>query len=166
MIISKYIKKERRFAIKSEKKIMKKRLLEDLKEAMKDKNEIKKNAIQMARAGILQIEKDKGIELDDKQIIELIAKEVKKRKDSINDYEKAGRDDIISDLNKEIEILSKYLPKQLTTEEIEALVEESIKNVGATSPRDMGKVMQDLRPKISGKADGKVVSEIVKSKLN
>ena len=73
---------------------MKKKLLEDLKEAMKDKNEIKKNAIQMARAGILQIEKDKGIELTDEQIIELIAKEVKKRKDTISDYQLGGRDDL------------------------------------------------------------------------
>lgn len=145
---------------------MKEQLLQELKEAMKEKDLIKKNTITLLRSAILQVEKDNQKELSDEEIVGIVAKEVKKRKDSINDYEKAGRDDIISDLNKEIEILSKYLPKQLTTEEIEALVEESIKNVGATSPRDMGKVMQDLRPKISGKADGKVVSEIVKSKLN
>jgi len=98
---------------------MKKKLLEDLKEAMKDKNEIKKNAIQMARAGILQIEKDKGIELTDEQIIELIAKEVKKRKDSIADYERGGRDDLVAQIKEEISYLEVYLPKQLTKEEIE-----------------------------------------------
>ena len=97
---------------------MKKRLLEDLKEAMKEKNEIKKNAIQMTRAGILQIEKDKGIELTDEQIVELIAKEVKKRKDSIADYEKGGREDLVNQIKEEISYLEVYLPKQLTKEEI------------------------------------------------
>lgn len=145
---------------------MKEELLQELKEAMRDKDIIRKNTITLLRSAILQVEKDTQKELSDEEIVGIVAKEVKKRKDSIGDYEKAGRDDIIADLNKEIEILSKYLPKQLTVEEIHQLVDEAIKNVGATSPRDMGKVMQDLRAKIAGKADGKVVSEIVKEKLN
>lgn len=145
---------------------MKEQLLQELKEAMREKDIIRKNTITLLRSAILQVEKDNQKELNDEEIAGIVAKEVKKRKDSISDYERAGREDIINDLNKEIEILTRYLPKQLTVEEIEALVEESIRNVGATSPRDMGKVMQDLRPKISGKADGKVVSEIVKEKLN
>lgn len=145
---------------------MKEELLQELKEAMRDKDIIRKNTITLLRSAILQVEKDTQKELSDEEIVGIVAKEVKKRKDSIGDYEKAGRDDIIADLNKEIEILSKYLPKQLTVEEIHQLVDGAIKNVGATSPRDMGKVMQDLRAKIAGKADGKVVSEIVKEKLN
>lgn len=144
---------------------MKEQLLQDLKDAMKEKDIIKKNTITMLRAAILQVEKDNQTVLSDDEIAGIVAKEVKKRKDSIADYEKADREDIIQDLNQEIEILSKYLPKQLTVEEIHTLVEESIELVGATSPRDMGKVMQDLRPKTAGKADGKIVSEIVKEKL-
>ena len=112
---------------------MKKRLLDDLKEAMKEKNEIKKNAIQMTRAGILQIEKDKGIELDNNQIIEIIAKEVKKRKDSIADYERGGREDLVAQIKEEISYLEVYLPKQLSKEEITEIVKEVIKDTEATS---------------------------------
>ncbi len=145
---------------------MKKKLLEDLKEAMKDKNEIKKNAIQMARAGILQIEKDKGIELTDEQIIELIAKEVKKRKDSIADYERGGRDDLVAQIKEEIIYLEVYLPKQLTKEEIEEKVKVIIANVGATTIKDMGIVMKAAKEEFGASADGKTINEVVKALLN
>ena len=144
---------------------MKKKLLEDLKEAMKDKNEIKKNAIQMARAGILQIEKDKGIELTDEQIIELIAKEVKKRKDSIADYERGGRDDLVAQIKEEISYLV-YLPKQLTKEEIEEKVKIIIANVGATTIKDMGMVMKAAKEEFGASADGKTINEVVRALLN
>lgn len=144
---------------------MKKRLLEDLKEAMKDKNEVKKNAIQMARAGILQIEKDKGIELDDKQIVELIAKEVKKRKDSISDYEKGGREDLVAQIKEEISYLEVYLPKQLSREEIAEIVKNIIKETEATSIKDMGKVMKAAKEKMGASADGKTINEVVKELL-
>lgn len=145
---------------------MKKKLLEDLKEAMKDKNEIKKNAIQMARAGILQIEKDKGIELTDEQIIELIAKEVKKRKDSIADYERGGRDDLVAQIKEEIIYLEVYLPKQLTKEEIEEKVKIIIANVGATTIKDMGMVMKAAKEEFGASADGKTINEVVRALLN
>ncbi len=145
---------------------MKKKLLEDLKEAMKDKNEIKKNAIQMARAGILQIEKDKGIELTDEQIIELIAKEVKKRKDSIADYERGGRDDLVAQIKEEISYLEVYLPKQLTKEEIEEKVKIIIANVGATTIKDMGMVMKAAKEEFGASADGKTINEVVRALLN
>ncbi len=145
---------------------MKEELLKDLKDAMKNKDEIKKNAITMLRAAILQYEKDNLVTLNDEEIAGIVAKEVKKRKDAIEEYKKAERQDIIDELNQEIEVLSKYLPKQLTEAEITSLVEESIQIVGATSPRDIGKVMQDLKPKTTGKADGKLVSDIVKAKLS
>ena len=145
---------------------MKKKLLEDLKEAMKDKNEIKKNAIQMARAGILQIEKDKGIELTDEQIIELIAKEVKKRKDSIADYERGGRDDLVAQIKEEISYLEVYLPKQLTKEEIEEKVKIIIANVGATTIKDMGMVMKAAKEEFVASADGKTINEVVRALLN
>ena len=85
--------------------MLKEKLMEDLKSAMKEKDEIKKNTVQMVRAGILQIEKDKGIEVEDNQIIDIIAKEVKKRKDAAIDFEKGGREDLVEKNNKEIEIL-------------------------------------------------------------
>lgn len=145
---------------------MKKKLLEDLKEAMKDKNEIKKNAIQMARAGILQIEKDKGIELTNEQIVELIAKEVKKRKDSIADYERGGREDLVAQIKEEISYLEIYLPKQLTKEEIEEKVKVIIANLGATTMKDMGMVMKAAKEEFGASADGKTINEVVKSLLN
>ena len=144
---------------------MKKKLLEDLKEAMKEKNEIKKNAIQMVRAGILQIEKDKGLELTDEQIIELISKEVKKRKDSIADYEKGGREDLVNQINEEISYLEKYLPKQLTEEEITVIVKQIIAELGATTMKDMGKVMKAAKEKMGVTADGKTINKVVKENL-
>lgn len=145
---------------------MKEQLLQDLKEAMKEKDILKKDTITMLRAAILQVEKDSQKVLNDDDICGIVAKEVKKRKESVSEYENAGRQDIADNLKREIEILSKYLPEQLTEEEITKMVEEAIAESGATGPRDMGKVMGILRPKTQGKADGKVVSDIVKEKLN
>ena len=144
---------------------MKEELLQDLKEAMKNKDTLKKDTITMLRAAILQVEKDSQKTLNDDEICAIVAKEVKKRKESVKEYEDAGREDIAENLKKEIEILSKYLPEQLTEEEIRKMVEDAVKESGAASPRDMGKVMSILRPKTAGKADGKLVSDIVKEKL-
>lgn len=144
---------------------MKEELLQDLKEAMKNKETLRKDTITMLRAAILQVEKDSQKVLNDDEICAIVAKEVKKRKESVKEYEDAGREDIAENLKKEIEILSKYLPEQLTEEEIRKMVEDAIKESGAVSPRDMGKVMSILRPKTAGKADGKLVSDIVKEKL-
>ena len=117
---------------------LKEQLLEDLKEAMKQKEAVRKNAIQMARAAILQVEKDKQITLDDDGVTDVIAKEVKKRKDVLPEYEKSGREDLVRDLKIEIETLMKYLPQQLTEEELEAIVRQTVEETGASSPRDMG----------------------------
>ena len=144
---------------------MKEQLLQDLKEAMKNKDTLMKDTITMLRAAILQVEKDNLKTLNDDEICGIVAKEVKKRKESVTEYENAGRQDIADNLKREIEILSKYLPEQLSEEEIAKMVDEAIAESGATSPRDMGKVMGVLRPKTQGKADGKVVSDIVKEKL-
>lgn len=144
---------------------LKEQLLEDLKEAMKQKEAVRKNAIQMARAAILQVEKDKQITLDDDGVTDVIAKEVKKRKDVLPEYEKSGREDLVRDLNIEIETLMKYLPQQLTEEELEAIVRQTVEETGASSPRDMGRVMQAVMPKVKGRADGKMVNAIVKKIL-
>ena len=146
--------------------MLKEKLMEDLKESMKEKQVLRKNVIQMIRAAILQVEKDKQIELDDNQILEIIAKEAKKRKDSLADYEKSGRKDLIDQVKEEINIISEYLPKQLSKEEITNIVKEVIEEVGATSIKDMGKVMKSAKEKIGAAADGKAINEVVRELLN
>ena len=144
---------------------MKEELLKALKEAMKEKDELKKDTITMLRAAILQVEKDDKKVLTQSEMEAIVATQIKSRKESLDDYKKANRDDIVSKIEKEIEILTEYLPEQLTLEEIKKLVSEAIEKTGAASPRDMGKIMQEIRPKIAGKADGKVVSDMVKQML-
>ena len=146
--------------------MLKEKLLEDMKVSMREKNVVRKNVIQMVRAAILQVEKDKHIEMNDEQIVEVIAKESKKRKDSLPDYEKSGREDLINQVKEEIEILAEYLPKELSREEIEKIVEEVIANLGATSMKDMGPVMKEAKAKIGPAADGRIINEIVKEKLS
>lgn len=146
--------------------MLKERLLQDFKEAMKVKNELRKNTIMMVRAAILQIEKDTQKELDDNAILEILSKEVKKRKDSLEDIMKSGREDMINAVNEEIAIIKEYLPEELSKEELEKIIDEVIAEVGATSMKDMGKVMQGAKEKSAGRADNKVINEIVKAKLN
>ena len=144
---------------------LKQDLMAALKEAMQNKDTLRKETITMLRAAILQVEKDGQKELTETEMQAIVAKEVKKRKESIVDFEKGGRPDIVEGLNKEIEILSIYLPEQLSEQEITDLVIATIETVGATSMKDMGKVMGALREKTAGKADGKLVSDIVKAEL-
>ena len=146
--------------------MLKEKLMEDLKEAMKEKQILRKNVVQMIRAAILQVEKDKQIELEDNQILEIIAKEAKKRKDSLSDYEKSGREDLISQVKEEIDIISEYLPKQMTREEIAEVVKQAIKETGAISVKDMGKVMKAAKEKCGAAADGKTINEVVREQLN
>ncbi len=146
--------------------MLKEKLMEDLKISMREKNEIRKNTIQMVRAAILQIEKDKGIpELEDNKILEIIAKEVKSKKDALVDFEKASREDLIEQTNKEISILQEYLPKQLSHEELKEKISEIISKIGATSIKDMGAVMKEAKAQIGTAADGKSINEVVKELL-
>ena len=145
---------------------LKEKLMEDLKAAMKDKDIIRKNTVQMVRSAILQYEKDNLCELDDEGVLDVIARELKKRRDVLPEYEKSGREDLIADMNKEIETLLAYLPAQLTAEELEVIVSEAIAAVGATSMKDMGKIMAAVMPKTKGRADGKMINAIVKEKLS
>ena len=145
--------------------MLKEKLLLDLKNCMKEKLELRKNVIQMIRAAILQVEKDKQIELTDEQIIEIIAKEAKKRRDSLADYEKSGRTDLIEQIKKEISIVEEYLPKQLSKEEVKVIVKEVITETNATSIKDMGKVMKLAKEKIGAASDGRTINEVVKELL-
>lgn len=140
-------------------------LQQDLKTAMKEKDTIRKNAIIMVKAAILQIEKDKKLELDDEGVIEVIARGVKQRRDSIPEFEKGNRQDIIEDIKREIDILMDYLPQQLSDDEVSRIVSDTIFEVGAQSAKDMGKVMSALMPKVKGRADGKLVNILVKQQL-
>jgi len=146
--------------------MLKERLMEDLKNSMKEKNNIRKNVIQMVRAAILQIEKDKGIDVDDNKILEIIAKEVKTRNDSLTDFEKGGREDLVKQAKEEINILCTYLPKQLTKEELKEKLEKIISDLGATSIKDMGAVMKEAKAQIGTAADGRAINEVVKELLS
>lgn len=142
--------------------MLKEKLMEDLKESMKNKDVIRKNTIQMVRAAILQIEKDKGIEVEDNKILEIISKEVKSKKDVLKDFEKAERQDLIDQTNQEISVLQEYLPKQLSREEIKSKVEKIIAEIGATSMKDMGAIMKEAKAKMGASAEGKTINEVAK----
>jgi hypothetical protein len=145
--------------------MLKEKLLEDLKTAMRDKDVTKKNTVQMVRAAILQVEKDKKIELDDNQVLETIAKEFKKRNDSLADYEKSGREDLIAQIKEEMAVLEQYLPKKLSEEELTEKIKEIISKVGATSMKDMGAVMKEAKAELGVTADGRMINEVVKKLL-
>ena len=145
---------------------LKEKLAEDLKLSMKEKDTVKKNTVQSIRAAVLQVEKDKQITLDEEGVIEVISKELKKRKDVLPDYEKSGRDDLVADLKKEIEIVMAYLPSQLSHDELDEIVKNAVETTGASSMKDMGKIMQAVMPQIKGRADGKMVNEIAKKYLS
>lgn len=145
---------------------MKEKLMEDLKIAMKNKDIVKKNTIQMIRATILQTEKDKQIELDDNGILEIISKQVKQKNDALEQFEKADRHDLIEQTESEINILKEYLPKQLSKEEVEQIVIDLSRTLGISDMKGMGTLIKSAKAKIGAGSDGKTISEIVKKVLN
>lgn len=145
---------------------LKERLQEDWKQALKARDKFRADTISMAKAAVLQVEKTDGIKLDDEQVIEVLAREVKQRREAVLEFEKGNRQDLIDKSNNEIEILLSYLPQQLTEEEILVLIQDAAVEVGANSIKEMGKVMQVLAPRIKGRADGKLVSQMVREHLN
>ncbi len=146
---------------------LKERLTEDFKEAMKAHDEVSKNTISFARAAIKQFEVDhRGEELDDDGIVQILQKQVKMRKDALADFEKAGRTDLSDSYKAEIEVLSRYLPKQLTEEEILTIVKETAFALGITEGKqNMGKLMGAVMGKVKGVADGNMVKKAVESFL-
>ena len=126
---------------------LKEKLLDEMKIAMREKDNVRKDAIQMVRASILQYEKDNKVELDDEGVIDIITKEVKRYKDALPDYEKSGRQDLVDELNAKVAILMPYLPEQLTEDEVRAIVKAVVEETGATSMREMGKIMGAVMPK-------------------
>ncbi|MCI5629323.1 MAG: GatB/YqeY domain-containing protein [Clostridiales bacterium] len=144
---------------------LKQKLQEDLKSSMKNKDAIKKSVITLIRSSIKQYEVDNRVELQDDEIVDLIAKQLKQTRDSREEFAKAGRDDLVSKAEAEIEVLKEYLPQQLSEEELNEIVISTISEVGATSMKDMKKIMTSIMPKVKGRADGKLINELVKKNL-
>jgi len=144
------------------------RLTEDMKLAMKNKEagKLKLSVIRMVRSAAKYLEIDRHKELDDNELLEVVAKEVKMRKDSLEEFRKANRPELLATLEQEIAILMEYLPEQMGEPEVRALVAQAVADAQASSPKDMGKVMAILMPKVKGRADGKLVNSLVKEMLN
>ena len=145
---------------------LKDRLLNDFKEAMKAKDEVRKNTVNLARAAVQQYEVDNREELDDQGILAILTKQVKMRKDALSDFEKAGRTDLVESYNKEIEILMEYLPKQLTEAELTEIVKATAAELGIEGGKqNMGKLIGAVMSKVKGVADGGVVRKIIEDML-
>jgi uncharacterized protein len=141
------------------------KLTEDMKQAMKNKEKLKLSVIRMVKSSLKNEEINQGKELSEDQVLALVNRELKQRRDSLHEFEKAGRDDLAETSRQEIEVLLAYLPKQLDETEIRELVQSAIGKVGATSKKDLGKVMGALMPQVRGKADGTMVNQIVQELL-
>lgn len=145
---------------------LKQRLLSDLTASMKAQNALRTSTLRMAKAALQNREIEKGGELDDDEMARLLRSLVKQRRDSVEQYEKGGRQELADKEQAEIEIIEAYLPQAATRDEIEASVTAAIAETGANSIKDMGKVMKAAQAALAGKnADGRTVSEIVKAKL-
>lgn len=140
-------------------------LTADMKDAMKQGEKERLSVIRLVRGAIRQAEIDGKKTLSDDEIIDVLTKEVKMRRDSIEEFERGGRTDLVDKTKSEIAILIPYLPEQLSADEVKKIVENAVAEVGATTAKDMGKVMGILMPRLKGRADGKLVNEIVRSLL-
>ena len=141
------------------------RIKDDMKQAMRDHAKARLSTIRLILAAVKQIEVDQRITLEDTDVLAIIDKMVKQRRDSIEQFDKAGRDDLSNKEKFEIEVIQEYLPQQLTESEITNLITEAISSTGAESMRDMGKVMGILKPKMQGRADMGSVSGLIKKQL-
>jgi uncharacterized protein YqeY len=144
---------------------LKQRLTDDMKAAMKGGEKERLGVIRLANAAIKQREVDERIELDDTQVLSVLEKMVKQRRDSITQFRAAGREDLASQEEFELGVLQGYLPEQLGQAELDAIVAKAIADAGATSPKDMGKVVGLVKPQVTGRADMGQVSALVRAKL-
>ncbi len=141
------------------------RLNDDMKNAMRSQDKFRLSVIRMVRSSIKNVEIDQRKTLTDNEVLEILGRELKQRKDSLQEFEKAGRDDLVESLKAEIDIISEYMPEQLSEEEVADIVKQTIQEVGASSKAEMGKVMGALMPKVKGRADGKLVNQLVQQLL-
>ncbi|MED1788343.1 GatB/YqeY domain-containing protein [Brevibacterium sp. JNUCC-42] len=137
----------------------------DMKQAMKDKSALKLSVIRMVKATIKNEEIKLGRDLSDDEVLTILTRELKQRRDSLHEFEKAGREDLATKTRDEMDIILAYMPAQLSEEEIRQIIREAVVAVGATSKKEMGKVMGAIMPKVKGKADGNLVQRIVSEEL-
>lgn len=140
-------------------------LQSDMKAAMRDGDTERRDTLRMAIAAAQNAAKDKRAPLTEEEAVDVLTREVKKRRESIDAYQSAGRADLTAREQAEVDILTPYLPEQLSEDEVRVLVQEAVAATGATSPRDMGRVMSQLMPRVKGRADGKLVSSLVNQEL-
>jgi len=147
---------------------VKDRLTEDMKLAMKEREagKLRLSVIRMVRASIKNAEIDRQKDLSDDEVLDVLAKEVKLRRDAAEEFKKGNRQDLVDALGQEIVVLMQYLPQQLSEAEVRELVAEAVALTGATDAKEMGKVMAALMPKVKGRADGKLVNTLVKEMLS
>ncbi|WP_134686916.1 GatB/YqeY domain-containing protein [Brevibacillus migulae] len=141
------------------------RLNQDMKQAMKDKATLKLSVIRMVKAAITNEQINKGGTLSEDEELTILTRELKQRRESLHEFEKAGREDLASKTKEEIEVLTAYLPAQLSEDDIRQIVREAVAASGASSKKEMGKVMGLIMPKVKGKADGNLVQRIVSEEL-
>jgi hypothetical protein len=144
---------------------LREQIQDDVKKAMKEKRKDDLATLRFLSAGIKQKEVDERKELSDEEVIQLIQSQIKKREESVESFTKGNREDLAEKEKAGIELMRAYLPEQLSSDELEKIVEESIQEAGASGPKDMGKVMKVIMPKVQGRADGKAVNQVVRSKL-
>ncbi|MEO2074506.1 MAG: GatB/YqeY domain-containing protein [Bacillus sp. (in: firmicutes)] len=142
------------------------RLNNDMKQAMKNKEKDKLSVIRMVKASLQNEAIKLGTELSEDAELTVLSREVKQRKDSLHEFDKAGREDLVEKLRTELAVVELYLPKQLSEEELSEIVKETISEVGAKSKAEMGKVMSAIMPKVKGKADGSLVNKLVQQHLS
>ena len=139
---------------------------EDMKVAMKSQDKEKLNVIRMVKSAVQLAKIELKHELSDEEVVDVVAKQIKMRKDSIEEFEKAGRNDLVTQYKSEIEILNEYMPEQLSLEEVNTIVNEVFETIKPTSPKQMGLIMKEVNPRVRGKFDMGEISKIIKDKLN
>lgn len=142
------------------------RLNDDMKQAMRNQDKFRLSVIRMVRSSIQNSEIELRRPLEEDEVLDVLSREIKQRRDSLQEFEKANRQDLVDNLKAELDILTEYLPAQLTEEELKEIVQHTIQEVGATSKADMGKVMGALMPRVKGRTDGKMINQLVQQFLS
>ena len=143
-----------------------KQINEDVKAVMKSQDKDKLNVIRMVKSALQMAKINLKHDLSDEEAIDVIDKQIKMRNDSIAEFEKAGRNDLVEQYKSEVEILKTYMPEQLTKEEVTKIIDEAFKEINPTSPKEMGLVMKNVTPKVKGRYDMKEISSMIKERLN
>jgi len=142
------------------------KLNEDMKVAMKSQDKETLNVIRMVKSAVQLAKIELKHDLSDEEVVDVVAKQIKMRKDSIEEFSKASRNDLVEQYNREIEILNNYMPEQLSIEEVNKIIDEAFASINPTSPKQMGLIMKEVNPKVRGKFDMGEVSKIIKDKLS